>query len=54
MKESRHGSLFQIYKAMYKNDLDFVIVVCCVGSHIDMEEDQSDRLSTYRGIRATR
>ena len=37
------------------NDLDFAIVVFRVGTHIDKEEeDRSDRVGKYRGMRAAR
>ena len=32
--------------------LDFAIAVFRVGTHPDKEEDQSDRVGSYRGIRA--
>ena len=48
MDERWHGSLFQIFEATDENDLDFAI------AHIDKEEHRSDRVGTYRGIRAAR
>ena len=42
-------------KATDENDLDFAIAIFCEGTHIDKEEeDQSDRVGTYRGTRAAR
>ena len=42
-------------EAKYENDLDFAFAVFCEGTHIDKEvEDGSDRVGTYRGIRAAR
>ena len=38
-----------------ENDLDFAIADFLVGTHIDTEEeDRSDLVGTYRGIRAAR
>ena len=60
-KISKHGQqrnkqiqIIQIYEATDKNDLDFAIAIFRVGTHIDNEEDQSDHVGTYRGIRAAR
>ena len=41
-------------EATDENDLDFAIAVFRVGTHIDNEENRSDRVGTYRGIRAAR
>ena len=54
MDERWHGSLFQIFGATDENDLDFVTAVFRVETHIDKEEDRSDRVGTYREIRAVR
>ena len=53
--ERWHGNLFQKYKATDENDLDFAIAVFRGGTHIDKEEeDRSDRVGRYRGMRAVR
>ena len=42
-------------EATDENDLDLAISVFRVGTHSDNEEeDRSDRVGTYRGIRAAR
>ena len=52
-RKSENGSLFQIYEATDENDFDFAIAVFRVGTHIDKNsEDRSDRVGTYRGMRA--
>ena len=53
-KSGKMTWIFQIYEATDENDLDFAIAVFRVGTHIDNEEDRSDRVGTYRGIRAAR
>ena len=40
-------------KTTDETDLDFAIAVFRVGTRID-KEDRSDRVGTYRGIRAAR
>ena len=51
MGERWHDSKFQISYATDENDLDFVIAVFRVGTHIDKEEnDPGDRIGTTRGI----
>ena len=53
MDERWPGSLFQTLEATDENDLDLAISVFRVGTHSDNEEeDRSDRVGTYRGIRA--
>ena len=53
--ERWHGNLFQRCEATEENDLDLAIVVFREGTHIDKEEeDRSDRVGTYRGMRAAR
>ena len=43
------------HSATDENDLDLAISVFRVGTHSDNEEeDRSDRVGTYRGIRAAR
>ena len=37
-------------QATDENDLDFAIAVFHAETHIDKEEDRSDRVGTYRGI----
>ena len=55
MDERWPGSLFQTLEATDENDLDLAISVFRVGIHSDNEEeDRSDRVGTYRGIRAAR
>ena len=54
MDERWPGSLFQTLEATDENDLDLAISVFRVGTHSDNEEDRSDRVGTYRGIRAAR
>ena len=42
-------------RATDENDLDLAVAVFHEGMHIDKEEeDRSDRVGTYRGIRAAR
>ena len=41
-------------EATDEKDLDLVIAVFLEGTHIDKEEDHSDHVGTYRGIRAAR
>ena len=49
------GSLFQTLEATDENDLDLAISVFRVGIHSDNEEeDCSDRVGTYHGIRVAR
>ena len=44
-----------MHEATDENDLDFTIPVFCAGTQIYKEEkDCSDRVGTYRGIRAAR
>ena len=44
-----------MYEAIDENDSEFAIEVFCVGTQIDKEEeDRSDRVGTYRRIRAPR
>ena len=54
--ERWHGSLIQISDAMDENDWTLPSLFFVLGRpHIDKEaDDQSDRISTYHGIRATR
>ena len=55
MDERWPGSLFQTLEATDENDLDFVIPVFRLGTRSDNEEEyRSDRVGTYRGIRAAR
>ena len=55
MDERWPGSLFQTLEATDENDLDLAISVFRVGIHSDNEEeDRSDRVGTYRGIRVAR
>ena len=47
--------LIPTLEARDENDLDFAIPVFRVGTHSDNEkEDRSNRVGTYRGIRAAR
>ena len=54
MDERWHGYLFQMSEATDEKDLDLAIAVFREGTHIDKEEDRSDRVGTYHGIRAAR
>ena len=50
-----HGSLFHVSAATDENDLDFAIADFLVSTRIDNEEeDRSDLVGTYRGMRAAR
>ena len=55
MDEKWHGNLFQRCEATEENDSDFAIVVFRIGTCIDKEEeDRSDHVGTYRGMREAR
>ena len=55
MDERWPGSVFQIFAATDKNDLEVAMEVFRKGTHIDKdEEDWSDRTGAYRGMSAAR
>ena len=55
MDERWLGNEFQIFEATDENDFEVAIEVLRVGTHIDKnEEERSDRVGSYRGMRAAR
>ena len=55
MDERWPGSVFQLFDATDENDFDFAIAIFRLGTHSDNgEEDRSDHVGAYRGIKAAR
>jgi len=55
MDERWLGNEFQIFEATDENDFEVAMEVLRAGTHIDKnEEERSDRVGTYCGIRAAR
>ena len=55
MDERWLGNEFQIFEATDENDFEVTMEVLRAGTHIDKnEEERSDRVGTYCGIRAAR
>ena len=52
MEERWLGSVFRIFDATDENDLEVAMKVLRNGTHIDKDEDQSDRTGAYHGMSA--